>query len=159
MDSREWEAEKAELFEGLDETAAQEKAERIILQRIERIRARSTTGGTRWESPYFRRWVATQPCVITGKSQFGEIHSAHIKSRGSGGEDFLNVVPLHHEVHRLQHDQGWEWVFDRYRLTETDLYDKAAYILKNWLIHCDAWIRQARAEQSIKEQPTRRDTT
>ncbi len=158
LDSKEWEAEKAQLLEGLDETEAQEKAERIILQRIEKIRTQSTTGGTRWESPYFRRWVSTQPCVITGKSKFGEIHSAHIKTRGSGGEDFLNVVPLYHEVHRLQHDQGWERVFDRYQLTESDLYEKAAYTLKNWLIHCDAWIRQARAQQGDRT-PTKEEQT
>ena len=159
LDSREWEAEKAQLLEGLDETEAQEKAEIIILQRIEKIRARSTTGGTRWESEYFRKWVATQPCVITGKSTSGEIHAAHITSRGAGGDDFLNVIPLHHEIHRFQHDQGWDKVYGRYSLTGAQLYQKAAHTLKTWLIQCDALIRQARAGQGDRTKPTKEGQT
>ena len=159
LDSREWEAEKAELLEGLEEAAAQEKAEKIILQRIEKARSRSTTGGTRWESEYFRKWVATQPCVITGKSTFGEIHAAHITSRGAGGDDFLNVIPLHHEIHRFQHDQGWDKVYGRYSLTGAQLYQKAAHTLKTWLIQCDALIRQARAEQANRKKPYKEGQT
>ena len=144
LDAREWEAEKAELLEGLDENAAQEKAETIILQRLEKVRAQSATGGTRWFSDYFKKWVATQPCVITGKFKFGEIHAAHIKSRGSGGDDFLNVIPLHHEVHRLQHDQGWDKVFEKFRLSQESILYKAAETLKRWLLECDSQIRHAK---------------
>ena len=141
LDAREWEAEKAELLEGLNEEAAQEKAEKLVLHRLQKARAQSATGGTRWQSKFFRRWVATQPCAVTGKSKFGEVHPAHIKSRGSGADDFLNIVPLHHSVHRLQHDKGWGAVFEQFGLSEEILWTKAGEILIGWLIECDSQLR------------------
>ncbi len=132
---------------------------RRVTALVEKARSRSTTGGTRWESEYFRKWVATQPCVITGKATFGEIHAAHITSRGAGGDDFLNVIPLHHEIHRFQHDQGWDKVYGRYSLTGAQLCQKAAHTLKTWLIQCDALIRQARVQQANRKEPYKEGQT
>ena len=152
LDTREWEAEKAEVLAGLNEAAAQEQAERIVVHRLEKARTRSATGGTRWQSRFFRQWVGLQPCVVTGKSKFGEVHPAHIKTRGSGGDDFLNVIPLHSRVHRFQHDKGWGAVFEQFGLSEEALWQKAGEILKRWLIESDSQLRRLRElERQLQE--------
>ena len=61
----------------------------------------------------FLNWITTFRCVACGSP--GQIHEdatyrtapAHIKSRGSGGEDIGNVVPLCYRCHTQQHTQGW----------------------------------------------------
>lgn len=41
---------------------------------------------------------------------------AHVKSRGSGGADESNIVPLERMVHELQGQKGWPWLLKVCRL-------------------------------------------
>lgn len=52
----------------------------------------------------FRAWVRTRPCCVTGLLG---VHAAHVKSRGAGGADRENMVPLTPALHReLDHRLG-----------------------------------------------------
>jgi hypothetical protein len=52
--------------------------------------------------PAFLAWLRTYPCVLCGNSA----EPAHVKSRGAGGDDIGNTVPLCRTHHREQHDTG-----------------------------------------------------
>lgn len=77
--------------------------------------------------PAFIAWIKMQPCTVTrvltgwyiiGSGQLTEIariEAAHLKTRGSGGYDRGNVVPLHWRLHREQ--EGRTAAFEkRYRV-------------------------------------------
>ena len=60
----------------------------------------------RFKSPENLEKVRNMPCVACGKPPPND--PAHIKSRGSGGGDFLwNLMPLDRKCHSLQHSMGW----------------------------------------------------
>jgi len=66
-----------------------------------------------WRSQAFRRWCRGQPCIFTLEAS-DRVDPAHVLSRGSGGDDFVNVVPVVNELHRLQHDRGWTFLLSKY---------------------------------------------
>jgi hypothetical protein len=54
----------------------------------------------------YQKWIRTLPCAITGCLYRQEIECAHVKTRGSGGDDRKNCLPLCVRHHRFQHDIG-----------------------------------------------------
>ena len=59
----------------------------------------------------YRVWVRMLPCAVylaSGRAceSWWRVHAAHIKSRGAGGPDRQNLVPLCAAHHALQHDIG-----------------------------------------------------
>jgi hypothetical protein len=72
-------------------------------------------GGVRFPKnaiPELRAWIRQQPCVLQrGEPHVvypcrGPVEVAHVKTRGSGGPDFDNTVPLCMEHHRELHRTG-----------------------------------------------------
>lgn len=55
----------------------------------------------------FKDWIKKQPCIV-GLSCMGRIHCHHIKTRGAGGKDESNLLPLcakhHYELHKIGKD-------------------------------------------------------
>jgi len=52
----------------------------------------------------FREWIREQPCCIPGcLSRWKNVECAHVKSRGAGGVDEGNAVPMCAGHHRYQH--------------------------------------------------------
>lgn len=52
----------------------------------------------------YMSWVRmTQPCLIS-KQLFADCH--HVKSRGAGGKERENIVPLKHKFHMELHNIG-----------------------------------------------------
>ena len=51
----------------------------------------------------YREWIRSLPCVVSGKRG---VEACHVRSRGAGGADRGNLVPLTPELHREQHAIG-----------------------------------------------------
>ena len=88
------------------------------LQRRTRVKARNAKrGGHRFPKTVdedFRAWVRTQPCCVTGLLG---VHAAHVRSRGAGGADRENLVPLVPELHReLDHQLGRDDFEKKYKV-------------------------------------------
>jgi len=58
----------------------------------------------------YRRWIREQPCLICG----APAEPAHVKSRGAGGADLDNIVPLCRRHHQEQHQSGIRSFATRY---------------------------------------------
>ena len=65
---------------------------------------KKTSEEENWISEEIIRWLRGIGCILCGHLN-GSIHIHHVKTRGSGGEDKLNVVPLcaihHAEIHTI----------------------------------------------------------
>ena len=53
-------------------------------------------------NPEYTDWIRSLPCLLCG----GTAEVAHVRSRGAGGDDIGNTVPLCHAHHRQQHQVG-----------------------------------------------------
>lgn len=80
-----------------------------------RLKARKTPKAFhKRRDPAYQAWIRTQPCIIaphdpTHIQMFGAwfaVDAAHVKSRGAGGDDRGNLVPLCHFHHMEQHERG-----------------------------------------------------
>ncbi len=53
----------------------------------------------------YREWVAGMPCLLSGVNCIGVVCAHHVKTRGAGGRDEANLLPLcvqhHQEIHSL----------------------------------------------------------
>lgn len=82
---------------------------RSALKRKTPLRAK---GGSRFHGralPDYREWIRRQPCAVRGcttSGVFSLITVAHVKSRGAGGGDRENIVPLCLLHHQYQHHIG-----------------------------------------------------
>ena len=56
-------------------------------------------------SPEYQAWIRLQFCSVKGGCD-GMTECAHVKSRGAGGADRGNCVPLCRRHHREQHTLG-----------------------------------------------------
>jgi hypothetical protein len=82
--------------------------------------------------PGYCRWIRTLACCVAGREASstrcwpcaGRVECAHVVSRGAGGFDVANTVPLCTRHHRQQHAMGIQSFEDRYRI---DLEMKALY--------------------------------
>ena len=136
-----WRATINEVLQDQDPDEAQEKAEQEVKEIRERIAAHQTplNQRIRWESEEFRKWVRSQPCILTGTQDFQQVDPAHIYSRGAGADDFRNVVPLRNDLHKFSHGRGWSALLERYGKDEAWLYEQADHTLINWLnIHTES---------------------
>ena len=50
----------------------------------------------------YRAWIRTQPCIICGR----DAEPCHVRSRGAGGTDLGNIVPMCRIHHTEQHKIG-----------------------------------------------------
>lgn len=87
--------------------------------------------------PDYLAWIRTQPCWCVKRGLWdGERHinhhacshdvePAHIKSRGAGGPDRGNVLPLCRSTHGYQHNVGLKTWAANYHATVDDLKEAA----------------------------------
>lgn len=67
------------------------------------------TGGKRFpkrRDEAYRDWIRTLPCCLTGCVTRSRVECAHVRSRGAGGDDVGNCVPLCRSHHDWQHRDG-----------------------------------------------------
>lgn len=63
----------------------------------------------------YAEWIRSLPCALTGKLNSklephqceGPIEATHVRSRGAGGDDYGNLLPLDHRAHQDQHRAGF----------------------------------------------------
>ena len=105
-------------------TARQARARKALLKQRTKARAAiRRKGKPRFKGgkdPNFLKWIRTLPCAIVARdpklNQYCQvpIQAAHIVSRGAGGMDRGNVIPLCQAAHREQHLHGIEWFANEY---------------------------------------------
>jgi hypothetical protein len=64
------------------------------------------------DNPFYRDWIRELPCLICRRGA----EAAHVVSKGAGGGDEDNLVPLCHEHHMEQHAAGIKSFQDRYAI-------------------------------------------
>jgi len=74
--------------------------------------------------PDYAEWVRSRPCLLARRSSgldacSGPVQAAHVKSRGAGGGDRGNLIPLCHRHHHDQHQHGIHTFAKRYGLDLT----------------------------------------
>jgi hypothetical protein len=82
--------------------------------------------------PKFRDWIRRQPCLVCTDVQRGGTECAHVRSRGAGGGDLRNCVPLCPRHHHELHFWGARTFQARYRITLKRM--ASTY----WRRYCDA---------------------
>ena len=102
------------------------------IKRKARIKKR---GGDRFKgkrNEAFREWVRGLPCALAGCviQRGDESHCAHVKTRGAGGGDVGNCLPLCPAHHRSQHDMGIK-SFEQWQ--HVDLAKRAQDYAARWL--------------------------
>lgn len=71
-----------------------------------RIRAKGKPRFKKGRDPQYLEWIRGLPCLCRYVTCEGRIEATHVKSRGAGGADMGNVVPLCHSHHMIQHRLG-----------------------------------------------------
>ena len=61
--------------------------------------------GPEYEDPEYLKKIEGLPCTI-GKGCMGDVVAHHVKSKGAGGKDRGNCIPLCALHHREWHDKG-----------------------------------------------------
>lgn len=85
------------------------------------------TGGHLFEDgrdPTYLKFIGSLPCAActkAGRAQTSRTEACHVKSRGAGGVDVGNTIPLCHECHMNQHTWGIKTFQRRSRLNMADL--------------------------------------
>lgn len=85
------------------------------------------TGGHLFEGgrdPTYLEYIRSFPCAAclkNGRQQATRTEAAHVKSRGAGGPDVGNTIPLCHECHMNQHTWGIKAFQRRTHLNMADL--------------------------------------
>ena len=68
----------------------------------------------------YREWIRALPCLLLGRTGHyrchGPVQVCHVKSRGAGGPDRQNVVPMCAGAHGEQHCYGIRSFEQRYGL-------------------------------------------
>jgi len=74
------------------------------------MRRRNPVRGSRFpklRDDDYRAWIRSLPCAVSGCLwRWQRVECAHVKSRGAGGDDVANCVPLCMSHHRYQHQIG-----------------------------------------------------
>jgi hypothetical protein len=76
------------------------------MKRGGRIKAKGKPRFKRGRDPKFLAWIREQPCPFGPAEQTTPTEAAHVKSRGAGGADMGNTLPMCRIHHRLQHTVG-----------------------------------------------------
>lgn len=92
---------------------------RLVRRVVQRIKARKVPKRfAKRRDPAYRAWIASLPCALVGHGlgQFcqGPVEATHIRSRGAGGDDLGNLIPLCHAAHQEQHQKGIKWFAEEY---------------------------------------------
>lgn len=77
------------------------------LKRRTRLRQRNPERARKLKAKAFGKQAKLcrrSPCLVCGKRPSDP---AHVRSRGAGGRDRGNVIPLCRDHHREQHQHGW----------------------------------------------------
>ena len=75
--------------------------------------------------PDYRAFILSRPCTIRGctiRGPMARITVAHVKTRGAGGQDKGNIIPLCLAHHQYQHTIGIKSFQEEYHI---DLYARA----------------------------------
>lgn len=82
------------------------------------------------------------PCCVSGESvwRYAIVDPAHIKTRGSGGDDLYNTLPLVRHLHEEQHRIGWPRFEKKYGIDRVAL---AHAYTERWLATEDGQAWQA----------------
>ena len=78
----------------------------------------------------FLDWVRGQSCFTCDRS--GPSDVAHVRSRGAGGRDLGNVIPLCRECHAVQHAWGWGAILMGYWLRMDAPIREAQRLATEW---------------------------
>ena len=78
----------------------------------------------------FRRHIKTLPCMISNDKCCQGVDPHHVKTRGAGGVDKANIVPLCRIHHTELHTIGRITFEDKYRLG--DLIVRAGHIWEEY---------------------------
>ncbi len=89
----------------------QEVAKRALLKQRRAIRTKIKAKGKprfkQGRDPNFLAWIRQLDCARANVVCVGEpVQAAHVKSRGAGGGDIGNVIPLCRTHHQWQHQDG-----------------------------------------------------
>src|SRR5947208_495541 len=89
------------------------------LQRTARLKVRGKSRFPKRRDLAYTKWIRTLPCLLwarvtppdygrhwTDHSCWGALQVCHVRSRGAGGDDRGNVVPLCARAHAEQHRIG-----------------------------------------------------
>lgn len=87
------------------------------LKRTTALRKRGRKGSRfpHRRDPAYCAWIRTHDCLI-GRDCAGRVECAHVKTRGAGGMDVANTVPLCTRHHREQHSHGIRTFERKYRV-------------------------------------------
>lgn len=92
------------------------KGGRVPAKRDARLRARGRSRFPKRRCPDYVAWIATLPCLLGNQACFGSVVAAHVKTRGAGGDDVGNALPLCRDHHDEQHRIGIQTFQARYGL-------------------------------------------
>jgi hypothetical protein len=86
------------------------------LRRTAKLRAKGKSRFPKRRDPAYIAWIHTQPCILYGNGGtygvplghrcISELEACHVRSRGAGGDDRANVVPMCRILHQQQHTWG-----------------------------------------------------
>jgi len=97
------------------------------IARRTRLRAKGRSRFPKRRDRAYLAWIATLACAVGGCRNH-PCDPAHVRSRGAGGADVGNTVPLCHPHHEEQHRIGIVSFSDRYRLNLTYRAERLARI-------------------------------
>ena len=79
-------------------------------QRKTRLKSKGGSRFPKRRCPEYMDWLRQQPCIVAMLSSVGgcggAVEAAHVRSRGAGGDDLNNTVPLCRQHHGDQHAIG-----------------------------------------------------
>jgi len=109
------------------------------------LRAKGKSRFPKRRNADYLAWISTLPCLLLHRGEVCRVtveqlpdgrwrrsDPAHIKSRGAGGDDIGNTIPLCQRHHREQHDIGITSFAEKYGL---DLTDEATRLAAEWTAH------------------------
>ena len=97
-------------------------------RRTKRLPVRGRSRFPKRRNAAYRKWVATLPCIVGGCHAFPS-ECTHVRSKGAGGDDIGNTVPLCHDHHMEQHRTGIVTFSDKYRI---NLMHRAAMLERTY---------------------------
>lgn len=92
-------------------------ARRAMPRRSGPIKAKGRRRFPRGEDRAYQAWIRSLPCHLARRGRCrGVVEACHVKSKGAGGGDRGNLLPLCTAHHREQHDRGIATFAQRYGL-------------------------------------------
>lgn len=105
------------------------RAGQALKGRAAPIRAKGKRRFPKGEDAAYLDWIRQHLCLLAGRGCSGAVVAHHVRSRGAGGVDQGNTVPLCDGHHREGHQVGWR-SFER--TYAADLAAHAAALLQRY---------------------------